>query len=94
MSPAAGGGTADGGDDSKQDKNGNADSPGGGGAGDEESIMEYKPGRALKVDELNSVKGAVTTKLEELMEEPCDEVFPEYITVMVSNGKTIRCVIW
>lgn len=36
-------------------------------------------------------KGAVTKKLEELMEEPCDEVFPEYITVMVSNGKTIRC---
>ena len=35
-------------------------------------------------------QGAVTKKLEELMDEPCDEVFPEYITVMVSNGKTIR----
>lgn len=33
----------------------------------------------------------MTEKLTELMEEPCDEVFPEYITVMVSNGKTIRC---
>lgn len=36
-------------------------------------------------------QGAVTKKLEELMKEPCDDVFPEYITVMVSNGKTIRC---
>lgn len=36
------------------------------------------------------MQAAVTTKLSELMDEPCDEVFPEYITVMVSNGKTIR----
>lgn len=88
---SAGGSAGDGGgggDDSKQDEKGNT----GGGEESEDSVMDYKPGRVLKVDELNSVKGAVTTKLGELMDEPCDEVFPEYITVMVSNGKTIRCV--
>lgn len=37
---------------------------------------------------------AVTKKLEQLMDEPCDEVFPEYITVMVTNGKTIRWAAW
>lgn len=36
-------------------------------------------------------QGAVTAKLSEVLGEPCDEVFPEYITVMISNGKTIRC---
>lgn len=39
---------------------------------------------------LLDLQGNVTAKLAELMNEPCDEVFPEYITVMISNGKTIR----
>lgn len=64
-----------------------------GGKAEDESLMEYRPGRVLKPEELIAVKGTVTEKLGELMDEPCDEVFPEYVTVMVSNGKTIRFVV-
>ncbi|CAM9826952.1 unnamed protein product, partial [Discosporangium mesarthrocarpum] len=53
-------------------------------------VLDYAPGRTLRLDQLAETKEAVQEKLAELMGEPCDEVFPEYVLAMVTNGKTIR----